>query len=107
MTVAELVEAGSDALETNPERAEMLLHEALRRDPTNAPALFDLGLLAKQRRDWPLSIKYFRSLSTVIDDLIASDPDVDVGDERPEWWNIGIAATALHDWALAREAWNA
>lgn len=65
------------------------------------------GLLAEQRRDWPLSIKYFRSLSTVIDDLIASDPDVDVGDERPEWWNIGIAATALHDWALAREAWNA
>jgi hypothetical protein len=25
--------------------------------------------------------------------------------ENPAWWNLGIAATALRDWDLARQAW--
>ena len=25
----------------------------------------------------------------------------------PDWWNVGIAATALQDWPLARRAWQA
>jgi hypothetical protein len=27
--------------------------------------------------------------------------------EQPAWWNLGIAATALRDWDLARRAWIA
>ncbi|NED08116.1 hypothetical protein G3I55_41515, partial [Streptomyces sp. SID6648] len=31
--------------------------------------------------------------------------DRDAG--APDWWNVGIAATALQDWPLARRAWQA
>src|SRR5262249_52029710 len=28
------------------------------------------------------------------------------GDDEASWWNLGIAATALHDWNEARRAWK-
>lgn len=104
MSIEDLVNAASDVFDDSPDRAESLLTEALRREPEHETALFDLGLLAKRKRDWRASIRYFRRLAALLDADRHPTPDGD--EERPEWWNIGIAATALHDWELAREAWT-
>jgi hypothetical protein len=57
---------------------------------------FDVALTHKFRRDWPGARDAGRRAAE-----LASD-----GPQQPAWWNLGIAATALHDWPLAREAWT-
>jgi hypothetical protein len=57
---------------------------------------FELALVHKIRRDWPAA----RDAG-----LAAVDRGVDPEGD-PTWWNLGIAATALRDWSLARRAWR-
>lgn len=56
---------------------------------------FDLGLMHKWRQDWePCLLANQRSAEL--------DPR-----NTPAYWNGGIAATALHDWSVARACWAA
>ena len=57
---------------------------------------FDLGLLAKWRRDWAACARA---------NAKALEGDVRLR-ENPAAWNLGIAATARGDWATARRAWR-
>ncbi|MGN6606328.1 MAG: tetratricopeptide repeat protein [Jatrophihabitans sp.] len=58
---------------------------------------FDLGLRMKWTRDWAASREANARALALLDTTA----------ERPEAWNLGIAATALGDWATARRAWSA
>ena len=77
--------------------AERLARQIVEQDPSDGAMWFDLGLAAKRRRDWPAAIEHNeRALA------LATDPA-----EEPAAWNLGIAATAVGDWARARRAWSA
>jgi hypothetical protein len=107
MSIDELVEAAADEFDDDPEQAELLLDEVLRRDPVHLNALFDRGLIEKRRGEWLSSISFFERYARIVDERWPGGrADVD-HPERPEWWNIGIAATALRNWPLARQAWIA
>ncbi|MBS0266901.1 MAG: tetratricopeptide repeat protein [Planctomycetes bacterium] len=54
---------------------------------------YNRGLLAKFERRWAESLEYNQRATDL-------DPQ-----NEPAWWNLGIAATALGDWATARRAW--
>ena len=69
---------------------------ALELIPDLRPAWFDLGLIAKRRRDWERMLECNRRA--------AGSPDEQ--EEDPAWWNLGIAATALGRWDEARGAWR-
>lgn len=56
---------------------------------------FDLGLMHKWRQEWPASLA-----------ANLRSAELDPGNE-PAYWNGGIAATALHDWPVARRMWAA
>lgn len=58
---------------------------------------FDAALAYKFLRDWPRALELGRTA--------AASAERGAGD--PAFWNLGIAATALHDWDAAREAWLA
>jgi len=57
---------------------------------------FDLALVHKFRRDWPAAATTGLQAAELAPE----------GLEEPAWWNLGIAATAVHDWATARRAWT-
>jgi hypothetical protein len=78
---------------------ERLVAEVVRRHPDDSAFWYDRGMYAKWRRDWPASVEYNRRAL----DLLPA------GERREEAaaWNLGIAATAVRDWATAREAWTA
>lgn len=78
---------------------ERLTVELLRRYPDHNGSWYERGLLAKWRKDWPAALEHNRRAL----DLLA--PDQREGE--PDAWNLGIAATALRDWATARDAWTA
>ncbi|HEX5936934.1 MAG TPA: tetratricopeptide repeat protein [Actinomycetota bacterium] len=65
--------------------------------PEMRPAWFDLGLIAKRRRDWDRMFDY---------NARAASLPSESGEEDPAWWNLGIAATALGRWDEARNAWR-
>jgi len=75
--------------------AEQLLVALLAADP-RPEFWFDLGLLAKWRRDWTTCLRA---------NAKALEGDVRLR-ENPAAWNLGIAATALGDWGAARRAWR-
>ena len=77
---------------------DALTAEILRRDPGNSSFWYDRGMFAKWRRDWPASLSY--NLTAL--DLLPAD----ARQGEAAAWNLGIAATALHDWPLARRAWT-
>jgi hypothetical protein len=62
--------------------------------PSWSTPLYNLGLLYKRDRQWKQSLRYNRLATTV-------DPA-----NEAAWWNLGIAATALGRWQLARKAWR-
>ena len=79
------------------EAQDEVLREIVRLDPRQEWAWFDLGLHAKWRRDWAACRRY--------NEQALSTAGVLVG--NPAAWNLGIAATALGDLAIARRAWSA
>jgi len=65
--------------------------------PNVSWAWYDLGLRMKWLRQWERSRDANLRALELIDDTR----------ESPEAWNLGIAATALGEWATARRAWIA
>lgn len=62
--------------------------------PSWSTPLYNLGLMYKLKHDWSKSCEYNRRATEL-------DPQNAAG-----WWNLGIAATALGRWDLARLAWK-
>jgi hypothetical protein len=58
-------------------------------------AWFDLALLCKFARRWAEALEYGLRAAEL----------VGVSEGEPAWWNLGIAATALREWDVARRAW--
>src|SRR5262249_24243353 len=75
--------------------AVKLYQKAAALDPRWAVPLYNLGLLFKNQHKWATSLKYNRRATEL-------DPQ-----NEASWWNLGIAATALGRWELARSAWRA
>lgn len=63
-------------------------------DPTWSAPFYNLGLLHKYENEWQASL----------------DANLRATELNPEdqagWWNLGIAATALGRWQVARRAWR-
>ncbi|WP_225846286.1 tetratricopeptide repeat protein [Streptomyces sp. HPF1205] len=79
------------------EDAGALLTRAADLEPWLSESWYNLALLHKFRHDWAQArIAGLRAVALL---------DRPVG--APDWWNLGIAATALQDWPLARRAWQA
>ena len=55
---------------------------------------YNLGLIYKYRRDWEKSYKHNTR-------AVELDPESEANQ-----WNLGIAATMLGEWKVARECWN-
>jgi tetratricopeptide (TPR) repeat protein len=64
--------------------------------PISAELWFDAALANKFLRNWPKAYELSRQAV-----LRAGEPA-----GNPAWWNLGIAATMVGDWATAREAWT-
>ena len=67
---------------------------ASRLDPTWSMPPYNLGLQYKYSGDWKRSLEYNQRATEL-------DPEDQAG-----WWNLGIAATALGRWDVARSAWH-
>jgi tetratricopeptide (TPR) repeat protein len=67
---------------------------ASRLDPTWSVPLYNLGLLHKYSGNWERSLRYNKQATEL--DTAGQDA----------WWNLGIAATALGRWEIARAAWR-
>ena len=76
------------------DRAVSLYEKAARADSSWTVPWYNLGLLAKERRDWKMSRRHNQ-------EAVRRDPA-----NQAAWWNLGIAATALSDWTEARRAWS-
>jgi tetratricopeptide (TPR) repeat protein len=63
-------------------------------DPSNGHAWFNAALVAKEQRDWVRAVTFGERAASV-------EPD-----DYPTSWNLGIAATALGQWGLARSCWR-
>ncbi|MFC7221133.1 tetratricopeptide repeat protein [Streptomyces polyrhachis] len=79
------------------EDAGALLTRAADLEPWLAESWFNLALLHKFRHDWEQARAAGLRAVALLDRAVGS----------PDWWNVGIAATALQDWPLARRAWQA
>lgn len=79
------------------EDAGALLTRAADLEPWLSESWFNLALLHKFRHDWEQArAAGLRAVALL-----------DRSGGAPDWWNVGIAATALQDWPLARRAWQA
>jgi tetratricopeptide (TPR) repeat protein len=74
--------------------AEALYREAIDLDPVWAIPWYNLGLVYKRQRRWDESLVCNRQAVRL--------------DERDQAanWNLGIAATAVGEWRIARDAWQ-
>jgi hypothetical protein len=91
----ELFTAAKAKSDAGDEQAALALYlESLGLDRKQPSALYNVGLIYKYRRDWKESLRYNRLAA----ELRPADDATN--------WNIGIAATALREWRIAREAWN-
>ncbi len=79
------------------EDAGALLTRAVDLEPWLSESWFNLALLHKFRHDWE------RARAAGLRAVALLDRD----SGAPDLWNVGIAATALQDWPLARRAWQA
>lgn len=59
-----------------------------------SPPYYQLGLIYKNRQEWKACLHYHKK-------FLARDSSV-----RQAWWNLGIAASALKKWRIARNVWN-
>jgi hypothetical protein len=88
----DLAKMKSDA---GDEQAALALYlESLALDRDRPGALYNVGLIYKYRREWKESLRYNRLAAELRPDDEATN------------WNLGIAATALREWRIAREAWR-
>lgn len=71
--------------------------------PEYSDIWFEAGMYSKARGDWADSAA--RNLRAV--ELFTPDDAARYEGVNPAAWNLGIAATALGDWATARRAWTA
>lgn len=62
--------------------------------PSWSSPWYNLGLQAKYKGEWQASL-LFNDRASSLD-----------ADDEASWWNLGIAATALRDWATAQRAWR-
>lgn len=76
------------------ESALPLYERVLALDPDHASTHYNIGLFHKYRGAWAESLHHNRRASDLCPD------------DEAAHWNMGIAATALRDWAAAREAWR-
>jgi hypothetical protein len=76
------------------EEAIQLYHTAATLDPSWGAPLYNLALLYKHQKNWEQSLEYNRQ-ATALD-----------AKNEAAWWNMGIAATAVGRWDLARAAWR-
>src|SRR3954453_14630111 len=79
------------------EDAGELLTRAADLEPWLSESWFNLALLHKFRHDWEQA----RTAGLRAVALLERQGGA------PDWGNVGIAATALQDWPLARRAWQA
>lgn len=77
------------------DEASRLFAELAAQQPTTAYLHYMLGLTHKYRRDWPASLHHNLRAQELREEFDASSA-----------WNAGIAATALGDWAEARQQWT-
>ncbi len=96
--IEDLKRAYHDAIAGADLDAELAALDALTTEhPELAWPWFDLGTRYKWLRRWPESVNAnLESLARMPDPTGTA-----------EAWNLGIAATALGEWALARQAWEA
>jgi len=86
---------GERALDRNDTAAAVAAFERyVAIDDLNPSAWFNLGLAYKFQRDWPNSVRCNRRSA----ELAPSSKEAH--------WNLGVAATAIRDWATARAAWR-
>src|SRR6187399_3153806 len=91
----ELFDAAKAKSDAGDDQAALALYlESLALDRKQPSALYNVGLIYKYRRDWKESLRYNRLAAELRPDDEATN------------WNIGIAATALREWRIAREAWK-
>jgi hypothetical protein len=79
--------------EGKDDEAIKLYHEAIDLDPGKSESFYNIGLIYKYRGDWQESFEWNRRAN-----------QLDPSDESSRW-NLAIAATALRDWKVARQAW--
>lgn len=80
--------------ENQGELAETTYKEALKLDHSRATTWYNLGLMYKYQKHWQESFQ----ANLEAHKLCPKD--------EAACWNLGIAATALHDWRNARAAWK-
>ncbi|WP_258803452.1 tetratricopeptide repeat protein [Pseudarthrobacter sp. NS4] len=85
------------------ERAAILAAEMLQMAPGSFDAWFHAGLLSKALGEWGQSME--RNARAL--ELFTPEAAEEFDGVNPAAWNLGIAATALGDWATARRAWEA
>ncbi len=73
--------------------AEAAYRQAMAQAPDWSVPAYNLGLLLKYQRRWSESLAANRRAAEL------------APEDEAAWWNLGIAATALEEWATAREAW--
>lgn len=69
--------------------------------PDNFNAWFEAGLFSKAIQDWPECVRRNERAVELFTPEVAEAFD----GVNPAAWNLGVAATALGDWATARRAW--
>ncbi|WP_223980324.1 tetratricopeptide repeat protein [Arthrobacter sp. NicSoilB8] len=83
--------------------AAVLASELLELTPESYYSWFQAGLLSKALGNWPESLnRNTRALK-----LFTPKDAEEFNGANPAAWNLGIASTALGDWATARHAWVA
>ncbi len=82
------------ARQSDDETAVKIYRQILDEEPTNDEAHFNIGLIYKRQHDWKRSLYHNQQSAKY-------DPSF-----QGAWWNIGIAATMLKEWRIARRAWN-
>ncbi|WP_433130504.1 tetratricopeptide repeat protein [Micromonospora sp. CA-240977] len=95
-----LLKAAYEAFESEDwSRASEPLERLVRRHPDHPKAgvwWYDAALAYKFQRNWAKAYELGREA--------AARADRDAQD--PAYWNLGIAATIMEDWATARDAWR-
>ena len=92
----ELVEVGNRHADAHRvHEAESCYRAAIQADRSWSVPWYDLGLLCKYQGRWLESFECNHEAAALAPDDVAA------------WWNLGIAATALGEWADARRAWQA